>query len=295
MRHLKVIAAWLIFISLIILVSYSVPKASDRDLTCNYRVAEIHAHDPNSQTEGLQLMDGFLYEGTGPCLNAPSSIRKIDMTAGYNVVMIRELPMNFFGEGITLFNEKIIELTYKTRIGFVYDKKTFELLREFYYPTEGWGLTNDGESLIMSDGSATLHYLDPETFHEIKRLDVKDDNGPVYKLNELEYIDGEIYANVFETSRIVCISPETGQVIGSIYLSALLKDRFPVKDNLDLANGIAYDPGKDRLFVTGKYWSKIYELETINKGHRHHKRRHHPEIPAESEDFEIQPLKEPGH
>jgi glutaminyl-peptide cyclotransferase len=271
MRHLKVIISIVFFILPAILFVYSVSKASDLDLTRNYRVVGIHSHDPNAQTEGLQYMDGFLYEGTGPCINAPSGLRKIDMTSG-DIVMIRELPqLNLFGEGITIFNGKIIELTYKTRIGFVYDKKNFELLKEFYYSTEGWGITNDGENLIMSDGSDILRYLDPETFKEVKRVAVRDDSGPVYKLNELEYIDGEIYANVFETSRIVCILPETGQVVGSINLSVLLKGQFPIKDPIDLANGIAYDHGKDRLFVTGKYWSKMYELETINKGGRHHK------------------------
>jgi len=264
MKHIAASISFLILASSLILVCYSVPWASDRDLTGEYRVIKIHPHDSKAQTEGLEFLDGFLYEGTGPCLNGPSSLRKIRVESG-DIVMKRELPIkNLFGEGITILKNRIIELTYKTQIGFVYDKKSFYFLKRFSYGTEGWGMTNDGANLIMSDGTATLRYLDPETFQEVKRIEVRDDNGPVFKLNELEFINGEIYANVFETSRIVCISPETGRVIGSIDLSALLKNRFPDNDPINLANGIAYDPETERLFVTGKYWSKLYELENIN-------------------------------
>jgi glutaminyl-peptide cyclotransferase len=279
MGHLKALTAVAAHIFSAIIFICSIAGAQDRDLTFNYRILHIYGHDSNAQVEGLEYVDGFIYEGTGPCLNAPSGLRKIDMTTG-NIVMIRELPLNYFGEGITLFKDKIAQLTYRTRIGFVYEKKTFDLIKEFYYPTEGWGMTNDGQNLIMSDGSDTLRWLDPEDFHEVKRLAVKDDKGPVYKLNELEYIDGVIFANVFETSRIVCISLETGRVIGSIDLAALLKNQFPIKDPLYLANGIAYDASRNRLFITGKYWSKIYELELVNKDHRHHKREVHPGNPG---------------
>jgi glutaminyl-peptide cyclotransferase len=273
----KPIAALSIFLFSAILTGCAASIAGDRDMTRDYSIARIYGHDSNAQVEGLEFADGFLYEGTGPCLNAPSGLRKIDMATG-NVVRIRDLPLTYFGEGITIFNDKIAQLTYKTRIGFVYEKETFEMLREFYYATEGWGMTNDGKNLIMSDGSDTLRWLDPEDFHEVKRLAVRDERGPVFKLNELEYIDGMIYANVFETSRIVCISLETGRVVGSINLGALLKNRFPVNDPIDLANGIAYDAKKDRLFVTGKYWSKIYELERMNKEHRPHSREFHSEM-----------------
>jgi glutaminyl-peptide cyclotransferase len=264
MGYLKPTATLSALVSSILLIVCSVSIAGDRDLTRDYRISRIYGHDSSAQVEGLEFVDGFLYEGTGPCLNSPSSLRKIDMATG-NVVMIRDLPLTYFGEGITILNDKIAQLTYKTRIGFVYEKKTFEMLREFYYATEGWGMTNDGRNLIMSDGTDTLRWLDPEDFHEVKRLAVKDDKGPVFKLNELEYMDGVIYANVFETSRIVCISIETGRVIGSINLGVLLKNRFPINDPINLANGIAYDAGRDRLFVTGKYWSKIYELEQVEK------------------------------
>jgi glutaminyl-peptide cyclotransferase len=265
MRPFKIIILFIIPFAYALLAKYPMSNASEIDLTGDFRVAAIYQHDPNSQTEGLQFLDGFLYEGTGPCLNAPSGLRKIE-TATWSIVKKRELSQDLFGEGITILNKKIVQLTYKTRIGFVYDLNSFELLSEFSYPTEGWGITNDGKFLIMSDGSATLRYLDPMTFHEVKRIEVKDSQGPVFKLNELEYINGELYANVFETSRIVRISPASGQVTGSINLTAMLKDRFPQKERLDLANGIAYDPLKKRLFVTGKYWSKIYELEILNKG-----------------------------
>jgi glutaminyl-peptide cyclotransferase len=290
MGDLKPTAALSILIISILLTSWAVSLAGERDMTRDYRISRIFGHDSNAQVEGLEYVDNFLYEGTGPCLNSPSSLRKIDMTTG-NVVMIRDLPLTYFGEGITLMNDKIAQLTYKTRVGFVYEKKTFEPIREFHYSTEGWGMTNDGKNLIMSDGSDTLRWLDPEDFHEVKRLAVKDDNGPVFKLNELEYIDGVIYANVFETSRIVCISLETGRVTGSINLAALLKNNFPINDPIDLANGIAYDAEKDRLFVTGKYWSKIYELERVDREHRPHFKEFHPDRP---EPGKMKPVTQEG-
>ena len=153
-------------------------------------------------------------------------------------------------------------MTWQSGIGFVYDKNSFELLEEFHYPTEGWGITHDGKSLIMSDGSSTLRFLDPETFEEIGRIEVRDKNGPVTRLNELEYVQGEIYANVWQTDRIARIAPDTGEVIGWIDLAGLLspEDR---SEPVDVLNGIAYDSDTDRLFVTGKLWPRLFEIELI--------------------------------
>ena len=210
-------------------------------------------------------MEGFMYEGTGPCLNAPSGLRRVEIETG-KVLKIRELPEPLFGEGITIYGDRIIQLTYTSKTGFIYDKQSLEPLGEFHFPAkEGWGLTNDGTHLIMSDGTATLHYLDPLTFREVKQIQVRDSRGPVTNLNELEYIKGEIYANVFETPWIVRISPETGRILGSIDLSILVKGRFKDPELVNFANGIAYDSATGRLFITGKYWPNLFELGIISE------------------------------
>jgi len=238
-------------------------KASNVSALDAYNILNVYAHDPNAQTEGLIYMDGFLYEGTGPCLNGPSSLRKVEIETG-KILQIRELPESLFGEGITIFDDRIIQLTYTSQTGFVYDRETFDLLDEFHLPTkEGWGLTYDGSHLIMSDGTATLHYLDPLTFKDVKQLQVRDDRGPVYNLNELEFINGKVYVNIFETPIILCISPETGRITGSIDLSILLKERFKDPELVNRANGIAHDPATGRLFITGKYWPYIFEIGII--------------------------------
>jgi glutamine cyclotransferase len=180
-----------------------------------------------------------------------------------DILQILELSDEFFGEGITIYGDKIIQLTWQSNIGFVYDKNSFELLQEFNYSTEGWGITHDGVRLIMSDGTSTLHFLDPQTFEEIGQLEVFDDDGPVTRLNELEYVQGEIYANVWQTDRVAIIAPETGRVIGWVDLRGLLtaEDR---SEPVDVLNGIAYDAETDRLFVTGKLWPKLFEIELIS-------------------------------
>ena len=226
-----------------------------------YKVVTSYPHDRTAFTQGLVFEDGFLYEGTG--IRGQSSLRKVELESG-NTLQKRMLSAQFFGEGVTIFGDTILQLTWQSGLGFVYDKKTFELLKEFNYPTEGWGLTHDGKQIIMSNGSAILYFLDPETFQEIKRLEVYSRDGPVTGLNELEYIQGEIYANVWQTDYIVRIEPKTGQVIGWIDLTGLLRpeDRgYPV----DVLNGIAYDQKNDRLFVTGKLWPKIFEIELCKK------------------------------
>jgi glutamine cyclotransferase len=202
---------------------------------------------------------GFLYESTG--LEGQSTLRKTQLETG-EVLQRHDLSPDVFGEGITIFGDRIIQLTWKTRLGYVYEKRTFRLLGEFTYPTEGWGITQDGKQLIMSDGTATLYFLNPDTFERTRQVEVHSDDGPVTQLNELEYVQGEIYANVWQTDRIARIAPDTGQVLGWIDLSGLLsaEDR---RTPVDVLNGIAYDAEHDRLFVTGKLWPKLFEIKLV--------------------------------
>jgi len=210
----------------------------------------------------LVFEGGVLYEGTG--LNGRSTLRRVELETG-EVLQIHELPAQFFGEGVTVYGNDIIQLTWQSHVGFVYDRDSFELLQEFNYSTQGWGITHDGERLIMSDGTATLYFLDPETFEEIGRVGVYDNDGSVNRLNELEYVQGEIYANVWQTNCIARIDPQTGQVVGWIELKGLLtpEDRG---EPVDVLNGIAYDAENARLFVTGKLWPKLFEIELISAG-----------------------------
>ena len=201
-----------------------------------------------------------MYEGTGR--RGESTLRRVELESG-NVLQFVELPAKLFGEGVTIFGNKIIQLTWQSRLGFVYDKDSFEPQQVFNYPTEGWGITHDGQRLIMSDGSATLYFWEPETLEEIGRIEVYDDNGPVLRLNELEYIQGEIYANIWQTNRIARIDPQTGRVIGWIELAGLLSPE-DLSQPVNVLNGIAYDAQNDRLFVTGKLWPKLFEIELIS-------------------------------
>ena len=224
-----------------------------------YKVINIFPHDRNAFTQGLIFVDGVFIEGTG--LHGRSSLRRISIETG-EILEYHELPPHLFGEGVTIYDNKIIQLTWRSNVGFLYDKDSFELLREFSYPTEGWGVTCDDEHLIMSDGTANLYFLHPESFEEQKRIKVHDNKGSVERLNELEYVDGEIYANVFQTNRIARINPKTGKVVGWIDLTGILtvEDR---REPVDVLNGIAYDSENSRLFVTGKLWSKLFEIELI--------------------------------
>jgi glutamine cyclotransferase len=225
-------------------------------LGAGFRIVHSYPHDPDAFTQGLVFHDGFLYEGTG--IEGKSSLRKVDLTTG-KVLQRVDLPHGYFGEGIVIWKDKLIQLTWQSRIGFVYDLATFKQLRTFTYSREGWGITQDGKRLIMSDGSASLFFWDPETLQETGRLPVVDENGrPVTYLNELEYIRGEIYANVWQTDRIARISPSTGRVTGWINLSGLLAENEKARANV--LNGIAYDAKLNRLFVTGKDWPKLFEI-----------------------------------
>jgi len=224
-----------------------------------FKVINTYPHDRAAFTEGLVMDGGVLYEGTG--LNGQSSLRRVDLASG-KVLQSVPLDQQYFGEGVTTWKGQLIQLTWKSHVGFVYDKASFKLLKTFNYPTEGWGLTHDDTSLIMSDGTPTIHFLDPVTFQETKRITVTDHGQPVINLNELEYVRGEILANVWQTDRIARIAPETGQVIGWIDLTGLLSpaDRQPP---VDVLNGIAYDAEHDRLFVTGKLWPKLFEITLV--------------------------------
>lgn len=223
-----------------------------------YKVEKIFPHDRQAFTQGLLFHDGFLYEGTG--LVGQSSIRKVRLDNG-EVVQQKRTDPRYFGEGIVIFGPQLVQLTWQSEIGFVYDRTTFEPVRTFNYSGEGWGLTQDGQRLIMSDGSASLRFLDPKTLRETGRLPVTDGGSPVTALNELEFVKGEIYANVWQTNRIARISPKTGRVVGWIDLSGILDPRDAV--GVDVLNGIAYDSAANRLFVTGKLWPKLFQITIV--------------------------------
>lgn len=224
-----------------------------------YRIVNIYPHDRNAFTQGLVFTDSILYEGTG--LPGQSTIRKVDLETG-QVLQQFNLADQFFGEGITIFGEQLIQLTFQEHVGFVYDKNSFEQVGQFAYPTEGWGLTHDGQHLIMSDGTANLYFLDPDTFAEVGRVEAHDENGPILNLNELEYIHGEVYANVWRAHLIIRIDPKTGRVVGRINMNGLLTQADKT-ERVDVLNGIAYDAEGDRLFVTGKWWPKLFEIELV--------------------------------
>ena len=222
--------------------------------TC--KVVNTFPHDRQAYTQGLAFENGILYEGTGGY--GSSSIRKVDLESG-RVLQEYKLPDRYFGEGITLYKDTLIQLTWKSNAGFVYDKNSLKLLREFSYPTDGWGITHDGSRIIMSDGTSRLYFLDPESFKTIGYVEVHDKNGPVNMLNEMEYIDGKIYANVWATDNIVIIDPDDGSVTGWIDLSGL-RGAGNNSNSTDVLNGIAYDAETGRMFVTGKLWPQLFEI-----------------------------------
>jgi glutamine cyclotransferase len=224
-----------------------------------YRVVRSYPHDPQAWTQGLIYHDGALYEGTG--LYGSSSIRRVNLESG-EVEQFSPLGAELFGEGIVISGDRLYQLTWQNRAGFVYDWQSFKPLGEWTYEGEGWGLTHDGTHLIQSDGTAVLRFLDPQTLREARRVEVRDGGVPVVRLNELEYVQGEVYANVWHTDRIARIDPESGAVVGWIDLSGLLPDEDRTQP-VDVLNGIAYDPAGDRLFVTGKLWPKLFEIEVV--------------------------------
>ncbi len=225
-----------------------------------YEIIAVHPHDPEAFTQGLDFHEGFLYEGTG--LHGASSIRKVELETG-RVMRMLSLPAAYFGEGIALADNRLVQLTWKSQTGFVYDLETFERLGDFSYLGEGWGLTHDQRHFIMSDGTARLRFLDMHNYAEIGQIHVRYGDRPVTRINELEYIDGFVYANIWKEDRIAVICPESGYVVGWVDLSGLLD---PVeKRDADVLNGIAYDATEDRLFVTGKRWPKLFEIRLVEE------------------------------
>ena len=216
-------------------------------------------HDPNAFTQGLIYEDGHLYESTG--LYGHSSLREVDLTTG-QVIREQDLPSQYFGEGLAAWGKTLVQLTWKAHLGFIWDRNTFQLIRTFQYTGQGWGLTQDGHNLILSDGTPVLRYLNPKTFQVVRRLEVTDHGKPVEELNELEYIRGEIFANVWMSNKIARISPETGHVIAWIDMAGILPD-VEMRNGNAVLNGIAWDPVGDRLFVTGKLWPELFEIQVV--------------------------------
>jgi glutamine cyclotransferase len=227
-----------------------------------YRVVHTYPHDANAFTQGLIYLDGHLYESTG--LRGRSSLREEDLETG-RIIRYQTLSSRYFGEGLTNWGNTLIQLTWQAHTALVYDLKTFRFLRAIPCPYEGWGLTQDGKNLILSDGSSKLYFLDPTSFREVRRINVTDRGSSVDQLNELEYIHGEIYANIWHKNRIAVISPANGNVLKWIDLTGLLLPGS-VTDPEAVLNGIAYDPTHDRLFVTGKLWPKIFEIKLVPEG-----------------------------
>ncbi|MGA7856504.1 MAG: glutaminyl-peptide cyclotransferase [Terracidiphilus sp.] len=224
-----------------------------------YRVIHAYPHDEQAFTQGLVFVDGHLYESTG--INGRSSLREEDLNTG-RILKFQDVPSQYFAEGLTNWGSTLVQLTWQHHIAFVYDRSTFRFIRAFHYDYEGWGLTQDGKDLIESDGSATLRFIDPTNFQTVRTITVRDHGLPVTQLNELEYIHGQIYANIWHKDRIARISPATGRVIAWIDLTGLLPPGSVTNPEAVL-NGIAYDSAHDRLFVTGKLWPKIFEIKVI--------------------------------
>jgi glutamine cyclotransferase len=222
------------------------------------RVVAAYPHDHNAFTQGLVAYEGMLLEGTGQY--GRSSLRRVEIRTG-RVERLLALGNAYFGEGIAVLGDRVYQLTWQNRIGFVYDAKTFALQHTFRYDWEGWGLTTDGNRLILSDGSATLRFLDPETFAVERQIEVREHDLPVVRLNELEYVDDEIWANVWYDDRIVRISPASGEVLGWVDLSTLYPRAQRGTD--EVLNGIAYDVATGHVFVTGKNWPQLFEIEVV--------------------------------
>ncbi len=226
----------------------------------NYEIVKVYPHDPHAYTQGLLYQNGILYEGTGQY--GESGIRKTDMKNG-KILSTLNIDSKLFGEGITIYQDKIYQLTWTSHQGFIYDLKSFSLESTFNYNTQGWGITSIGQQLIMSDGSHKLYHIVPTSFNVIKEVEVYDQNGPVKNLNELEYINGLVWANVWMQDRIVMIDPENGIIKGELDMSALLSaaERQKLDDSDDVLNGIAWNPETQTIYVTGKRWPKLFEIK----------------------------------
>jgi glutamine cyclotransferase len=229
------------------------------DAADGYRIVHTYPHDPQAFTQGLVFVDGLLYESTG--LSGQSSLRMVDLETG-RVLQDQPVDSKFFAEGLTDWGSSLVQLTWETGIAFVYDRFSFRVLGNFSYSGEGWGLTHDAKSLIVSDGTPVLRFFDPANFKELRHVIVKDHGKPVTDINELEYVHGQIYANIWHSDRIARIDPNTGKILGWIDLKGLLPDNEHSSPEAVL-NGIAYDAAHDRLFVTGKLWPKLFEIQIV--------------------------------
>ena len=268
MKKYFIIALLVTFVSISLSCKKEVelPKANSPQNTTSpapvysYEIVNTWHHDPDAFTQGLQFYNGELYESTG--LNGRSSLRRVELKTG-KVLQKIDIENQYFAEGMTILDGKIYQLTYQTHIGFIYDLKTFEKLGSWRYEGEGWGLTTDGKELIMTNGSNKINFLDPRSLAISRTIEVFDEGYPVENLNELEYIKGELYANIWQTDRVARIDPATGKVNAWINLSGLLTPGERT-EKVDVLNGIAYDEKGDRIFVTGKLWPKLFEIK-INK------------------------------
>ena len=250
-------------LSILLGCSLSVPpEASSNVPIYGYRVINAFPHDSRAFTQGLVYRDGFLFESTGRF--GLSSIRKVRLETG-EIVKAHRIGNRYWGEGLTDWKDQLIQLTWQAKIAFVYDSASFSLQNTLHYTGEGWGLTHDGTQLIMSDGSDILRLLDPVGFGLNRRIPVRDGSTPVYRMNELEYVRGEVFANIWHTDRIARISPATGMVVGWIDLTGLLPPVYQLNDPEAVLNGIAYDADNNRLFVTGKLWPRLFEIELIRR------------------------------
>jgi glutamine cyclotransferase len=223
------------------------------------KIINTFPHDTKSYTQGLIFEDDILYEGTGQY--GQSVLRKTDFKTG-NILAELSLPSQYFGEGITSFGDKIIQLTWTSRVGFVYDKKSFKLINTLQYDTQGWGLTTDGKQLIMSDGSSFIYFLDPEYFTQSGKIEIFDNHGPVNMINELEYIDGLIYANIYQTEEIIAFDPNNGKVMKRIDCRKIVPTGYKGEQD-NVLNGIAFDKKTSRIFITGKRWPNLFEVKFV--------------------------------
>ena len=243
----------------------SAPKTNAPVPVYTYEIVKTYPHDPKAFTQGLVYHNGFLYEGTGGSRargdNFFSSLRKVELETG-KVLQKSDLATEYFGEGIAILDNKIYQLTWREKTAFVYDLNDFKLLKQFTYAGEGWGLTNDATNLLMSDGTHIIRVINPETFETVRTITVFDEkNRPLMQLNELEYIKGEIWANIWQEGDIVRIDPNTGKLLGRIDLTKLADEQMDSSREADVLNGIAYDQASDRLFITGKKWNKLFEIK----------------------------------
>jgi len=258
-------AAFIVLIIIVIVVAAALALMSgnqgqpaDSPVLYTYRIINTYPHDTSAFTEGLLIENGAVYESTGEW--GTSSLRRVDLQNG-SVLQEYKLPSEYFCEGLTAVNGSLIQLTWQNHIGFIYDLQTFQLQSNFSYATEGWGLTYDGSRLIMSDGTSTLYFLDPANHQVVGQVTVKDGDTDITRINELEYVNGNVYANIWQTTKIAIINPSSGQVKGWIELGGLYQPRGPD----DVLNGIAYDKQSGSLFVTGKEWPNLYQIELVPK------------------------------